>query len=541
MKKIISFLLFTLISFNIFSQYCGAATTNVAITPTTTNQLSANYTSGRRAFNFVATAGCTYYFETCGLATQDTYLRLYSTGTGGTVLATGDDNCGAQSIITWTCATSGTYSVLLTRYSCNLLSLSNTRLRYRINSCTVPYNPCTAITNIIACGNSVSTNMSGTGAGWSVNTCGFTTPGQERIFSFTPTTSGTYTLNVTNITGGYVDFFWKPASSGCNSTSWNCISDIISAGSYNAVTPMTFISGVTYYILLDPEGTGIYNVTFNLGCPIVAPPNDLICNAITMTCGQSIAGSTIGSNLTGTGEGGICGTIQTTGGVWYRIVGTGDIMTASLCATFWDSKMSVFQGICSAPNCIDGNDDNGPSCAGTSASYSWTSVVGVNYYILVHGYSSTSLFSINISCLPPPPPLPIELVNFDGLETNGYNLLYWNTASEHNNDYFTLERSLNGDNWKGIIKISGAGNSQLNISYSYLDKSFESGKINYYRLLQTDFNGEQKLYDPISIDNTKSVKNIVKYINILGQEIDEHTKGVVFEIYGNGTIKKTIK
>ncbi|MDP5099522.1 MAG: hypothetical protein NWQ27_05980, partial [Crocinitomicaceae bacterium] len=72
-----------------YAQFCNTASTNVAITPTTTNQISANYTSGRRAFNFAATAGCTYYFETCGLATQDTYLRLYSTGTGGTVLATG--------------------------------------------------------------------------------------------------------------------------------------------------------------------------------------------------------------------------------------------------------------------------------------------------------------------------------------------------------------------------------------------------------------------------------------------------------------------
>ena len=106
---------------------------------------------------------------------------------------------------------------------------------------------------------------------------------------------------------GIVDFFWKPASIGCNSTSWNCIYDITSTGSYNAFTPMTFTAGVTYYILLDPEGTGIYNVTFNLVCPIVAPSNDLICNAITMTCGQSIVGSTINSNLTGGGEGGTCG------------------------------------------------------------------------------------------------------------------------------------------------------------------------------------------------------------------------------------------
>ena len=81
------------------AQYCGAAGTNVAITPTSTPQLSASYTNNRRAFNFAATAGVTYIFETCGLspADMDTYLRLYSTATGGTELTSNDDYCGLQS------------------------------------------------------------------------------------------------------------------------------------------------------------------------------------------------------------------------------------------------------------------------------------------------------------------------------------------------------------------------------------------------------------------------------------------------------------
>ena len=144
-------LLFLISLFNIIptvglSQYCNVATTNVTITPTTTNQVTTSYTSGRRAFNFVATAGCTYYFETCGLSTADTYIRLYSTGIGGTVLAAGDDNCGAQSVITWTCTTSGTYSILVTNFSCANLTVA-TSVRYRITGCVTPFNPCSSITN----------------------------------------------------------------------------------------------------------------------------------------------------------------------------------------------------------------------------------------------------------------------------------------------------------------------------------------------------------------------------------------------------------
>jgi hypothetical protein len=126
------FILLTVLSFNLHSQYCNTVTTNVPITPSTTAQLTTSYNSGRRAFNFVATAGCTYVFETCGYSTSDTYLRLYSTGTGGTVLVTGDDNCGSQSRITWTCTTSGTYSILVTNWSCAVLNVA-TRVRFYIS------------------------------------------------------------------------------------------------------------------------------------------------------------------------------------------------------------------------------------------------------------------------------------------------------------------------------------------------------------------------------------------------------------------------
>jgi len=138
--KLAVLMLFLLTSVsNLHSQYCLAATTNVAITPSATSQTTAVYSSGCRAFNFVATVGCTYTFATCGLSTGDTYLRLYSTGTGGSVLVDNDDYCNPTSSFAWVCPTAGTYSVLLTNYSCIALSV-NTSMSY-IRSCpenTVP-------------------------------------------------------------------------------------------------------------------------------------------------------------------------------------------------------------------------------------------------------------------------------------------------------------------------------------------------------------------------------------------------------------------
>lgn len=141
-----------------------------------------------------------------------------------------------------------------------------------------------------------------------------------------------------------------------------------------------------------------------------APANDLVCNATPIACGQLISGTTVNATNSGTGENGICSVSQTMPGVWYRVTGNGQIMTAYLCNTVWDSKISVFSGTsCSALTCVGGNDDFGPTCATTSASYQWLSVNGLNYYILVHGYSSSSAFQLGLTCTTPPPPDPTSI------------------------------------------------------------------------------------------------------------------------------------
>lgn len=85
-------------------------------------------------------------------------------------------------------------------------------------------------------------------------------------------------------------------------------------------------------------------------------------------------------------------------------------------------------------------------------------------------------------------PLPIELISFNGEHSGNNNLLKWITATEINNDYFTLERSPDGIAFTGIAYTDGAGNSLQTNSYSYTDTHPENG-ANYYRLKQTDFNG----------------------------------------------------
>jgi len=136
-------------------------------------------------------------------------------------------------------------------------------------SCAAPpFNPC-ASTPTILCGGSTTATISGSGV-WSPGSCGFTTPGQERVYVFTPTTTGVHNLQVTSTSStAFVDYFVKPVSSGCNGTGWTCIDDIISpfTASMGSLT-----AGVPYYILLDPESTVAVTQTFQINCPSAIPP-----------------------------------------------------------------------------------------------------------------------------------------------------------------------------------------------------------------------------------------------------------------------------
>lgn len=85
--------------------------------------------------------------------------------------------------------------------------------------------------------------------------------------------------------------------------------------------------------------------------------------------------------------------------------------------------------------------------------------------------------------------LPIELVNFNAIQEDERSVkLEWQTASEINNDFFTIERSINAIDWEIVKTIDGAGNSNTLINYSAIDNKPFMG-LSYYRLKQTDFDG----------------------------------------------------
>lgn len=84
--------------------------------------------------------------------------------------------------------------------------------------------------------------------------------------------------------------------------------------------------------------------------------------------------------------------------------------------------------------------------------------------------------------------LPVSLVSFDYQLAQDYVELKWTTATELNNDFFTIEKSYDGINFSHLKNVSGNGTTNEPITYSLIDPSHYSQHV-YYRLSQTDFDG----------------------------------------------------
>ena len=116
-------------------------------------------------------------------------------------------------------------------------------------------------------------------------------------------------------------------------------------------------------------------------------------------------------------------------------------------------------------------------------------------------------FAVNDVSITVPTVLPVELLSFTGKHQDRINYLFWETASESNNDFFTLEHSVDGIFFSQLSKIPGAGNSNHLLHYSFTHLFPQQG-INYYRLKQTDFNGSIKYSNTIILHNTEKIKGL---------------------------------
>lgn len=130
--------------------------------------------------------------------------------------------------------------------------------------------------------------------------------------------------------------------------------------------------------------------------------SDFCSGAISVGCNTVSTGNTSAFTAGGAPSLTSCGPWQngTGGGVWYQIIGTGDIMIASLCGSSFDTKIRIYTGDCSDLACSDANDD----FCGLQSQISFGTDAGMTYYILVEGMgTATGDYELEIQC---PPPVP---------------------------------------------------------------------------------------------------------------------------------------
>ncbi|MBI3517979.1 MAG: T9SS type A sorting domain-containing protein [Bacteroidetes bacterium] len=264
-----------------------------------------------------------------------------------------------------------------------------------------PPDPCLSITNIATCGSTVNVTIPAGNGTYASSAC-YTAPGREMIYSFTPSTTGSYYIQqFSSFT--YIDYEYKAASGGCSSTGWTCIDDISGAGT--SISAITLTAGVQYYIALDPESTAGGNISFTIKCPPTPPSNDDCTGATSAavspstTCASLTNGTLLGATASSQANG--CNAGNDDNDVWYSFVATSpshSITINNIAGSETDMYHSVYAGTCgSLGTSIDCSDPNTSLVNGLT--------VGNTYYIRVYTYSAapnaTTTFSV---CIKTPPP-----------------------------------------------------------------------------------------------------------------------------------------
>lgn len=130
-------------------------------------------------------------------------------------------------------------------------------------------------------------------------------------------------------------------------------------------------------------------------------------------------------------------------------------------------------------------------------------------------------------------PLPIEFVSFKG----NLDSLWWESASEFNNDYYTISHSLDGYIFKDVEYVNGFVYSIEPKRYSIKNTEGQG----YFMLSQTDINGLKTELKTIFIVEKKQ-RFLIKVVNLLGQEVKDLKMGEVYlYLYSDGTVKRIIQ
>ena len=263
-------------------------------------------------------------------------------------------------------------------------------LQFSMSICTPPSNDDCEFAVALSCGDSINgstvddTNSGGNDA-------------PDEFFSYTG--SGDAEVVTISLCGGGTDYDSNIiVYDSCDLTTIVAEND----DSCGLQSEVSFYSdgSSTYIIMVDGFGTASGNFSLDVTCQ-EALENDVCEGALPIACGETITGSTDDATVDSAPE---CSTTITAPGVWYSFTDDTGLVTdytISLCGSDYDTKLTVYTGECGALVCETDNDD---SCD-LQSEVSFQGDGNTTYYILVHGFGgSTGDYSLNVDCLPVPPP-----------------------------------------------------------------------------------------------------------------------------------------
>ncbi len=385
---------------------------------------------------------------------------------------------------------------------------------------------------------------------------GCSNAGDQFFIQFTATTAAAIiNFTSTGITNADVALITNGAAcpdpaytSACPVINSLCIEicNTTAAGGPTNLNPIDLVPGETYYIMIETDnGTGDAGtfdicITTNLcrdgiqnngetavdcGGPNCAPcsvVNDDCNNSIPMVLNNTLF---IGSGATNTCTQAFCndpGTddCYTNGCTLLSYMSCGSIenntwytFTPAVTDSFFFSLLNQICGnnqgmqmwIGTLPSgCGDAQTYNEIYCQSTATPNDITTTLyltaGVTYTITLDGFAGDDctfdfgVYSVN-------PILPVELVRYEGnyLPDKKSTMLEWKTTSEINNDYFTIEKSTDGDTYEVLDIVQGAGNSNSLLSYRLEDQNPAQG-VTYYRLKQTDYDFVSKYKGVVAVN-----------------------------------------
>lgn len=356
-------------------------------------------------YKFTAVAGTpeTIAIRTCG---GDSKLQVFSSPTGGCIDGNDDDSW-------FGCSTFGESEVNFTAnldetYYVKLFSWSGSGATYDIEVlCSgdavtpppqAPDNDVCLDAIQLVCNESLLDQTTVAANVENTQTCGFSIgadvwysfngTGEQAIVELTPI-GGTAEVEIYQSLGVCGDF-----------TLGNCVANdtFTSSGSTLNLGVSTNSNNV-YFVrvaISTPTGNPFdFDITLNCPEPLV---NDFCDGAIDAFCGDEITGSTVGATSQSLPS---CFTsVSTAPGVWYRHIGTGEILTISTAGSNYDTKLGLYSGDCEALVCIETDDDDGP---GLTSEIEITSVAGEEYWIYVTGFgSNVGTYLLSLTCQPDP-------------------------------------------------------------------------------------------------------------------------------------------